>query len=154
MMRQGVTANKENANASIEFTRHFYTPKIPILDWWEGAPTTTPRVYQYTELLLSPIILCYIQYAPDPFKPLLDVLRRKPCPRGSPCILPEETLEGYEAAIDSGVDFLEMDAVPPCAHHTAALVYLELCQLVMENPRAMPSVWLIKRLCGSLKVKS
>ena len=33
------------------------------------------------------------------------------CRRGSPCILPEETLEGYEAAIDAGVDFIEMDAV-------------------------------------------
>ncbi len=32
--------------------------------------------------------------------------------RGSPCILPEETLEGYEAAIDAGVDFIEVDAVP------------------------------------------
>ena len=38
------------------------------------------------------------------------------CPkcRGSPCILPEETLEGYEAAIDAGVDFVEMDAVRAC----------------------------------------
>lgn len=33
------------------------------------------------------------------------------CFRGSPCILPEETLAGYEAAADEGVDFLEMDAV-------------------------------------------
>ena len=31
--------------------------------------------------------------------------------RGSPCILPEETLEGYKLAIDAGVDFIEMDAV-------------------------------------------
>jgi len=31
--------------------------------------------------------------------------------RGSPCTLPEETLAGYEAAIDAGVDYVEMDAV-------------------------------------------
>lgn len=33
------------------------------------------------------------------------------CCRGSPCILPEETLAGYQAAADQGVDYLEMDAV-------------------------------------------
>ena len=31
--------------------------------------------------------------------------------RGSPCELPEETLEGYAAALDVGVDFIELDAV-------------------------------------------
>jgi len=38
--------------------------------------------------------------------------------RGSPCILPEETLAGYEAAIDAGVDFVEMDAVRMHVHRS------------------------------------
>lgn len=36
------------------------------------------------------------------------------CCRGSPCELPEETLEGYAAAFDAGVDFIELDAVSAC----------------------------------------
>lgn len=31
--------------------------------------------------------------------------------RGSPCELPEETLDGYQAAFDHGIDFIELDAV-------------------------------------------
>ena len=31
--------------------------------------------------------------------------------RGSPCNFPEETLEGYQHAIDCGADYIEMDVV-------------------------------------------
>lgn len=31
--------------------------------------------------------------------------------RGSPCSFPEETLEGYQHAIDAGADYIEMDVV-------------------------------------------
>ena len=31
--------------------------------------------------------------------------------RGSPCDFPEETLEGYQHAIDCGADYIEMDVV-------------------------------------------
>ena len=31
--------------------------------------------------------------------------------RGSPCSFPEETLEGYQHAIDVGADYIEMDVV-------------------------------------------
>ena len=34
-----------------------------------------------------------------------------PACRGSPCELPEETIEGYQAALDHGIDFIELDAV-------------------------------------------
>ena len=44
--------------------------------------------------------------------------------RGSPCILPEETLAGYEAAIDAGVDFIEMDAVRSSARRSGPVALL------------------------------
>ena len=43
--------------------------------------------------------------------PLIPSSARHAVPRGSPCALPEETLEGYEKAARDGADYLEMDVV-------------------------------------------
>lgn len=44
-----------------------------------------------------------------------------PC-RGSPCELPEETLEGYRAALDHGIDFIELDAVGAVDHSAVRML--------------------------------
>lgn len=68
--------------------------------------------------------------------------------RGSPCALPEETLEGYEKAARDGADYLELDVVRLSALRRALFSYC--ISLPVRSEPLTPSVLQVSTADGVL----